>query len=113
MVTKAVPLRAPDGRFLRGFPKPGNSGRSKGTGNRITQSVRDAFKEAFDRRGGVNALLAWAEKSIETETEFYRLCAKLIPAEITGPHGGAIVLDSKERQRLTDEILAACEEADG
>lgn len=62
------------GRFEDGHKKLG--GRPKGTPNKFTASIRDAFREAFDRRGGVDALLAWAD---ENPDEFYRLIGKMIP----------------------------------
>jgi hypothetical protein len=54
-------------------------GRKKGTPNKVTASVKEAFKEAFDRRGGVDALVQWAEGE---PTEFYKLAARLIPTEL-------------------------------
>ena len=54
-------------------------GRKKGTPNKVTASIKEAFKEAFDRRGGVEALLTWAEGE---PTEFYKLSARLIPTEV-------------------------------
>ena len=62
-------------------------GRPKGSPNRSTAGIKRAFADAFEQRGGVTALLTWAEKH---ETEFYRLVSKLIPTEINGPSGGAI-----------------------
>lgn len=59
-------------------------GRQKGTPNRTTRqmlTVRDAFKAAFDRMGGADALYAWGTAN---PTEFFKLAARLIPVEIAG-----------------------------
>lgn len=55
------------------------AGRPKGVPNKTTQSVKDAITEAFERRGGVPSLVAWAE---ENQTEFYRLWGRLIPVDV-------------------------------
>lgn len=56
-------------------------GRPKGTVNKVTQSVRDAFKAAFDELQEVPGarLGDWAK---ENPTEFYKLSGKLIPAKV-------------------------------
>lgn len=61
-----------------GTPGPG---RPKGSTNKSTATIKAAFLEAFQARGGVPALLKWAEGN---ETDFYRLASKLIPTEISG-----------------------------
>lgn len=66
-------------------------GRPKGSPNRATASIKAAFHDAFEQRGGVTALLAWAENN---ETEFYRLASKLIPTELSGPDGRAIPIET-------------------
>lgn len=56
-------------------------GRAKGTPNKITKSVKEAYKQAFDELGGVQALKKWGKKNT---TEFYKLVTKLIPTEVSG-----------------------------
>lgn len=58
-------------------------GRQKGTPNKITSSAREAFQFAFDTIGGHQALAEWAKN---TQDEFYKLYARLIPQDIN--HGG-------------------------
>lgn len=67
-------------------------GRQKGTPNKLTASMKEAFREAFDRRGGVQALLDWAETE---PTAFYNLVGRLIPTEMTGPEGGPLTITIK------------------
>jgi hypothetical protein len=64
-------------------PKPPNAGkgRKKGSLNKTTKSVKEALTLAFEQRGGVPALIAWAKQN---ETEFYRLWSKLIPVQVAG-----------------------------
>ncbi len=64
-------------------------GRKKGTPNKATASVKAAIMEAFDQRGGVPALLRWANKE---PSEFYKLWGRLAPTEIAGAGGGALTI---------------------
>lgn len=61
--------------------KKGNSGKPKGSQNKLTKSVKEAFEIAFNElQSDKNANLAtWAK---ENTTDFYRLAAKLIPTDI-------------------------------
>lgn len=54
-------------------------GRVAGTQNKFTVSVKEAFGEAFEKLGGVEALVKWAQRN---QTDFYKLASKLIPADI-------------------------------
>ena len=64
-------------------------GRAKGIPNKLTQSIKQAFKDAFDERGGVPALLEWADSNPDA---FYGLVARLIPTEMSGPDGGPLTI---------------------
>lgn len=58
-----------------------STGRPKGVPNKITQSVRERFVEAFDRLqtdDDVN-LVAWATRNPD---DFYKLASKLIPLDV-------------------------------
>jgi len=70
--------------FAPGAAKPPSSGRTKSRGNLTTQSVRDAFRKAFDQAGGAVALVRWALASDDNLTEFYKLCARLLPTRSPG-----------------------------
>lgn len=67
--------------FKKGKEKTG--GKQKGTQNKLTTSVKDAFQLAFqDMQNDKNVnLLSWAKLN---PTEFYRIASKLIPTDIRG-----------------------------
>ena len=70
-----------------GTPGPG---RPKGVPNKATASVKAALEEAFEKRGGVAALVKWAN---EEPAEFYKIWGKMLPAKIEGAaDGGAILI---------------------
>ncbi len=62
-----------------GTPGPG---RPKGSKNKASVAAKQAFQEAFDGVGGVEALQNWAK---ENPTDFFKLFSKLIPitADVT------------------------------
>ena len=61
--------------------KPENSGRKKGVCNKATRNVKEVFEEAFEKLGGVNAMLKWAQRP-ENQSAFYNLYAKLLPKDL-------------------------------
>lgn len=63
--------------FQPGKPKTG--GRQSGTPNRFTGAFREAVQVVYDGLGGHAAFLRWAR---ENQTDFYRIAARLIPAEL-------------------------------
>ena len=69
--------------------KPPNAGkgRPKGALNKVTRAFKEAVLAVYNARGGNGALLKWSNKE---PTEFYRICARLIPTEISGPDGGPL-----------------------
>lgn len=68
--------------FVKGQPKPSTSGRKRGTANRITTSMREAYALAFEGLGGVDALIRWGRRN---PGRFYPLAARLIPHDIARP----------------------------
>lgn len=54
-------------------------GRPKGTPNKMTMGVKEAFQHAFDTLGGADKLASWANKN---PTEFYKIYSKLIPTDV-------------------------------
>jgi hypothetical protein len=77
------------------------AGSRKGRPNKSTASIKDAFVQAFDRLGGVDALVKWGKTN---PTEFYKQVTKLIPVEVTGKDGAdlvqtvkVLIVDGKEK----------------
>lgn len=61
--------------------KTSGQGRPKGTPNKLTRTVKEAFEVAFQsiqEKPGVR-LADWAESN---PTDFYKIAAKLIPSEL-------------------------------
>ena len=91
-------------------------GSRKGVPNKTTRLAKDAIAEAFDRLGGADRLVAWAQEDPDNEKVFFtQLLPKLIPVqtEITGKDGGDIRLNqvnedaSAVRSRLVAGLAAA------
>ena len=61
-------------------------GRTKGTPNKTTASVKNALIEAFEELGGVEALADWGRAE---PGEFYKLWVKIMPTEVKAEHTGA------------------------
>lgn len=72
-------------------PPNAGKGRKKGTPNKVTTAFKEAVLTAFHEMGGTPALVLWG---MENQTEFYKIAARLIPAEanvaVTGKDGGPI-----------------------
>jgi hypothetical protein len=62
----------------KGSPKTPGSGRQAGTPNKLTATFKEAVLLAFDNIGGVDHFTEWAKAH---STEFYKIAARLIPAE--------------------------------
>lgn len=71
-------------------PPNAGKGRKKGVPNKSTQSVKQALEAAFQGLGGVNALQAWAQSD---PGEFYKLWAKMLPAEVKAELSGDTTLN--------------------
>jgi hypothetical protein len=54
-------------------------GRKVGTPNKMTVAAREAFQQAFDGLGSVDALIVWAK---DNQSEFYKLYGRLIPVDV-------------------------------
>lgn len=79
--------------------KKAGPGRPRGVPNKSTASVKAALQAAFDERGGVPALLDWADGE---PTEFYKLWAKMLPTEVTGKDGAAFSITVKYEDPAPD-----------
>lgn len=70
---------ANSGTFRKG---DGRTRKPVGAKNKVTQSMREAWLNAFNEIGGVPALVKWGKKP-RNQTAFYSLASKLIPVDIT------------------------------
>jgi hypothetical protein len=55
-----------------------------------------AMDEVFDKLGGVDGLLEWAQESPENLETFYKLIAKRLPNEVVGDGGGPVLIQLKQ-----------------
>jgi hypothetical protein len=69
--------------FKKGDKRPVKAGRTKGTPNKLTRTVKECVLEAFNKlqEHPTSNILAWAEKNPK---DFYQVAAKLIPTELNG-----------------------------
>jgi|GEM_PF-3309067 len=93
-------------RFERGKPRPKGAGRKKGTPNKVTVAAKQAMLQAFAELGGVAGLVRWArsKKPAKGLTEFYKLWAKTLPREISGPDSGPIPFADMTTDAIRDEL---------
>lgn len=73
--------------FTKGIAKIG--GRKKGTPNKLTGTFREAVSLTYENIGGHEAFAKWAA---ENRTDFYRIAARLIPAEIKSSDGEGLTV---------------------
>lgn len=81
--------------MARGKPfAKGNPGKPKGAKAKVTTSMRQAWMEAFEGLGGVQALIEWGTDP-KNRTAFYTLASKLIPIDITTSEGLTINVNKR------------------
>ena len=66
--------------YPKGKPRPATSGRKKGTPNKATKTIREAWVEAFNL---VNQRIPLHEWGAANPEKFYPLATKLIPIDVT------------------------------
>ncbi|WP_324807197.1 hypothetical protein SH584_11430 [Sphingomonas sp. LY29] len=67
--------------------KPPNAGkgRPKGAVNKTTKAAKEAIAEAFEKMGGINALVSWASTSDDNRKVFYsQIWPKIVPLQVAG-----------------------------
>ncbi len=89
---------------MAGRGNPPGIGRPKGAQNKLTRTIKEAFREAFERRGGVDALIQWAKKD---ESAFYSLVSKLIPTEVVGQLDVTLLTVEERKARLAQLLHEA------
>lgn len=72
---------------------PISPGRPKGIPNKLTTSVKDAIAAAAVGLGGTPRLIAWCKEDPANERAFWAtIYPKLLPLQVTGEGGGALVV---------------------
>jgi hypothetical protein len=66
----------------KGQPKLG--GRKKGTPNKLTAAAKDAIAMAFERLGGVDALVEWASEEDNRKVFYAQIWPKIVPLQLSG-----------------------------
>lgn len=56
-------------------------GRTKGTPNKLSGTVKDNVIQVFDQIGGTQKMAEWAA---ENPTHFYNIYAKILPMQLAG-----------------------------
>ena len=68
---------------------PPKGGSRKGKPNKVTKELKEMILNALDKAGGEDYLMEQAEKS---PAAFMTLIGKVLPMQVTGSDGGAIVV---------------------
>lgn len=91
--------------FTKGIAKIG--GRKRGTPNKLTGTFREAVCLAYQSIGGHEAFAKWAA---ENQTDFYKIAARLIPAENRNSdnEGVTVIIDrtGMTKDRPDDRAIA-------
>jgi hypothetical protein len=76
--------------FKKGEPRPETAGRKQGSQNKLTVTVKERVLDVFNQLQDDSEanMLAWAKNE---PTEFYKIAAKLIPADINAKVEGKII----------------------
>lgn len=75
-------------------------GRPKGTPNKTTALLKDAILKAAEQAGnkvGSEGLVSYLEKQADEQpTAFMSLLGKVLPMQVTGEDGGALVVEIRK-----------------
>ena len=96
-------LRDNRGYLVKGGASLNPAGRPKGTVNKFT-SLKKAFIQAFDKLGGTEQLVHWAEYDNANLRVFYQMVARMLPREISL---GDLDIKPNDLSSLRDEELDA------
>ncbi|WP_447983827.1 hypothetical protein [Nitrospira sp. Nam74] len=85
--------------FRKGMAKIG--GRKAGTPNKLTRAFREGVLHVYDAIGGDEAFAKWAAQH---RTEFYKIAARLIPAEMGRHESNEPVVVVVNRSRAAEPL---------
>lgn len=82
---------------------PRSPGRPKGSPNKTTALLKDAILQAGEQAGGEGGLVAYLQaQAIENPGPFMALLGKVLPMQIAGEDGGAIIVEIVKRTYADD-----------
>lgn len=68
-------------------------GRQKGVQNKTTKELKEMILQALDESGGVDYL---KQRALENPAAFLTLLGKVLPMQVTGEGGGALLVKWEE-----------------
>lgn len=74
----------------RPIPPNAGKGRPKGSLNKENKLLREMILDALDRKGGADYLVKQADKN---PNAFMSLLGRVLPLQVTGEGGGALVVE--------------------
>ena len=83
--------------FNKGDPKPKNSGRKKGSKNKLTIDVQQTAFEIFNKLGGIEGAASYFNTNRQTKGQFYNIFYKQLPSSMDIEHS-TIEADDREFQ---------------
>ncbi len=78
-------------------PPAAGKGRKKGSTNKVTRELKDMILGALDNVGGMT-YLAERARDPRTAAAFMALVGKVLPMQVTGKDGGAVVFEKIVRE---------------
>ena len=83
-------------------------GREKGAKNKFTKQFKDLLTETYSALETDNkfGLIKWAK---DNQTDFYKICSKLIPIQLTGKDGEGLFqsMTEQDKQDIVNRIKHA------
>lgn len=76
-------------------PRRKTGGRQKGTANKVTTSLKEAILEAAKRAGDGDMVNYLSVQARVNPGPFMSLLGKVLPMQVTGDGGGAVVVEIK------------------
>jgi len=74
-------------------PRKKTGGRQKGTANKITTSLKEAILEAAKRAGDGDMVSYLSVQARVNPGPFMSLLGKVLPMQVTGEDGGAVIVE--------------------
>lgn len=72
-------------------------GRPKGSQNKTTIAAKEAIAQAFEKMGGVEALVSWGMESDDNRKVFYsQIWPKIVPLTVGGDSENPLVTEIRQ-----------------